>query len=619
LIVTDIANNALCYGQNGTATVTVISGGTPTFDIIWDDFTGDFTNNNIPPDTNFGYTVTDNNLCSASGSVFITQPAEIEITLNATNVSCYGGSDGNAEVSNVTGGTGTISFEWNNLIASPINPSITANNYSVVGTDINGCSGSESISVYEPSELILTLYATPANCGIFGGTVTASASGGTPNYSFSWSEPGTDITISDLDPGTYTCYLTDNNDCFTSQDIEVGISGNIQAVISVVQPISCYGDSNGIIEGSSPNGENPIFFDWEPQSSSQTVSNLAAGTYILTVTDSWGCTGSTNFNLTEPEAININPIITNVSCYGESNGSIQVSASNGTPPYSYIWNGSNETNPLDSITAGDYELIVTDYNLCSLSKSYTISQPDELTLDIISHNVTCYGLIDGAILSAANGGTTPYTYTIFNGIQYSEGESHGNLPAGLYTTNVVDNNGCIATSEVSIVAPSELSASLMAYDPSCIGNNDGYIEINAVGGTAPYLFGWNENYLDFPLLSGLSDGNYEVSVRDSNNCVINLGNIILSDNPVDCIKIPNAFTPNGDGINDTWIIENIELFPGARVFVYNRWGQELWVGYPGDEWDGIYNDKIVPAGVYLYIINLYNGTNAYTGTVSIVH
>ena len=140
-----------------------------------------------------------------------------------------------------------------------------------------------------------------------------------------------------------------------------------------------------------------------------------------------------------------------------------------------------------------------------------------------------------------------------------------------------------------------------------------------MGGTAPYYFAWEQNLIDIPMISGLIQGTYNITVMDANDCRYVFNPLVLTDVDVDCITIPNAFTPNGDGINDTWVIENIHLFPGAYLYVYNRWGQELWVGRPGDEWDGRYNNKFVPAGTYLYILNLYNGTPPYTGTVTIVY
>jgi gliding motility-associated-like protein len=227
--------------------------------------------------------------------------------------------------------------------------------------------------------------------------------------------------------------------------------------------------------------------------------------------------------------------------------------------------------------------------------------------------------MDGAVSMSATGGTNPYSFSFTNGEQVVNGPMHTGMPAGTYSLFVDDNNGCHDETNILILEPAELTASYFTQNPSCIGNRDGFIEISVMGGTEPYLFGWNDYVIDIPIISGLTQGNYEVQIIDSNNCVYSFNTITLTDMDVDCIKIPNAFTPNGDGPNDTWIIENIELFSGAYMYVYNRWGQELWVGRPGDEWDGQYNGKFVPAGTYLYIINLYDGSKPYTGTVTVIY
>jgi gliding motility-associated-like protein len=164
-----------------------------------------------------------------------------------------------------------------------------------------------------------------------------------------------------------------------------------------------------------------------------------------------------------------------------------------------------------------------------------------------------------------------------------------------------------------------MSATFISSSPSCIGNNDGYVQISVIGGTEPYLFGWNNSFIDIPYITGLINGEYNIVVTDANNCLVNLGTTILIDEQVDCIKIPNAFTPNSDGVNDTWIIENIDIFPGSYTFVYNRWGQEMYVGRPdGEPWDGKFNSKYVPVGTYLYVINLFNGTPPYVGIVTVM-
>lgn len=124
----------------------------------------------------------------------------------------------------------------------------------------------------------------------------------------------------------------------------------------------------------------------------------------------------------------------------------------------------------------------------------------------------------------------------------------------------------------------------------------------------------------FLLLLLFKQGFYNLRVIDANNCIKELNNTQLSDIQVDCITIPNAFTPNGDNVNDTWEINNIEKFPDAIIQVYNRWGQAMYYASPDDEnWNGVYNGKLVPAGSYVYMINLYNGKKSYTGTVTVVH
>ncbi|MCF0206105.1 MAG: gliding motility-associated C-terminal domain-containing protein, partial [Bacteroidales bacterium] len=136
----------------------------------------------------------------------------------------------------------------------------------------------------------------------------------------------------------------------------------------------------------------------------------------------------------------------------------------------------------------------------------------------------------------------------------------------------------------------------------------------------PYLFGWDSFYGDEPLLTGLRQGLYTVHVVDANNCNYEVTSIVLTDIAGDCIKIPNVFTPNADGVNDTWEIEHIDMFPDAKIYVFNRWGQLLHGANGSDEpWDGTINGHKVPAGTYMYIVDLHQKTEAYKGTVTILY
>ncbi|MCF0207043.1 MAG: gliding motility-associated C-terminal domain-containing protein, partial [Bacteroidales bacterium] len=167
--------------------------------------------------------------------------------------------------------------------------------------------------------------------------------------------------------------------------------------------------------------------------------------------------------------------------------------------------------------------------------------------------------------------------------------------------------------------PAKLKANVDVTSPSCIGNNDGMLEISATGGTQPYNYSCNERVTDLPMVSSLYQGVYAVVVTDANGCTFRT-NAYIEDSEADCLRIPNVFTPNSDGINDTWEIDNLHMFPDADIFIFNRWGQ-LMYSAKGNEagWDGLIKGHIVPAGVYTYIIDLHTSSEIYQGTVTIVY
>lgn len=258
--------------------------------------------------------------------------------------------------------------------------------------------------------------------------------------------------------------------------------------------------------------------------------------------------------------------------------------------------------------------------MCAKAETIEVTQPDRLVLESNVKTISCHGKTDGSIALNAIGGTEPYSFSIIMNDNFHSGNYLSGLPAGTYSLEVSDANGCLANNTIQLVEPEEFTSSYNVGMPSCNGNNDGFIEISAMGGTKPYMYGWDSYYSDVPMITGLRQGQYTISVVDANKCTYQVASIMLTDMAGDCIKIPNVFTPNGDGVNDTWIIENIEMFPDATVYVFNRWGQMLYKGTGNDEpWDGSYRGHYVPAGTYLYIVDLYQKTEAYKGTVTIIY
>ena len=226
-------------------------------------------------------------------------------------------------------------------------------------------------------------------------------------------------------------------------------------------------------------------------------------------------------------------------------------------------------------------------------------------------------------ISEAAGGTPPYEYSIQHiNSNMIGGPTFDGLGAGIYSINVSDANKCTATISTAIHEPEQIKVTPIITSPSCKGGRDGSIEIDVTGGIAPYTYAWANTDNETNLMSDLVQGTYSITVTDANECRVVVNAIALVDHMSECIKIPNVFTPNEDGVNDTWVIENIWMFPEAYIYIYNRWGQLIYEGRGTDEpWDGRYRGHYVPSGTYMYIVNLENleKDRAYTGTVTILY
>jgi gliding motility-associated-like protein len=308
-------------------------------------------------------------------------------------------------------------------------------------------------------------------------------------------------------------------------------------------------------------------------------------------------------------------------CFGSNDGSATAIVNGGFEPYSFLWSTNDTSQSIINMSSGTYYLTVTDINSCSETGQVQINEPaNPLNLNIAISNISCSGENDGYINSQAIGGTPPYTYYWQYNEYTSTSTNLNNLYADNYNLIVTDANDCIFDTLVRVSEPAPIDATFNFGNPSCIGNNDGFIELAVIGGTEPYLFEWNGGASPIEYLEGLIQGTYTVTITDENGCLYELNPIYLEDVDEDCIRIPNAFTPNSDGINDTWIIENLDMFPNAYIHVYNRWGQQLFEAKGSDDpWDGTYNGKFVPTGTYIYLIELFNGSKPYTGTISVVY
>ena len=366
----------------------------------------------------------------------------------STNVSCFGGATGAIDLT-ATGGTAAYSFNWGGGITTEDLNGLSAGTYTVTVTDANGCSTTSSAIITQPvSGLNVSGVGTNVSCsGSSTGTITLSVSGGTAPYSFDWGVGVTTQNISGLVAGTYTVTVTDNNGCINVSSVTVGTNSGTLSATAGTTAATCLA-ADGSATAIPANGNAPYIYLWNNGSTNATLNNLTAGTYNVTVTDTDGCTTVATATVTALNGgLNASANASNAVCTA-SNGSIDLTLTGGTTPYSYNW--SNATNAEDPIglSAGTYTVTATDVNGCTAVISSTVgTDASNISVSATSTDVTSGN--DGAIDITVSGATAPITYLWSNG---ATTEDLNGLNQGNYTVTVTDGNGCDAVQTVTVNA-----------------------------------------------------------------------------------------------------------------------------------------------------------------------
>jgi gliding motility-associated-like protein len=296
---------------------------------------------------------------------------------------------------------------------------------------------------------------------------------------------------------------------------------------------------------------------------------------------------------------------TNPACYGSANGTINLTMSGGSSPYSFNWNTGATTEDLNGLSAAVYSVLVTDQNGCMDSAVISLSQPQPLSNVPTFQDVLCHGANTGFIVSHVSGGTSPYNYYWSNGSQSANAVF---LTAGVYTVTVVDYHGCAVKDTVKISEPDALTLDLNSpelipgYNISYYMGNDGSVDLTVSGGVAPYWYAWS-NGASTEDISNLSANAYTVLVKDANGCSAS-GTIGL-DQP-STVAMPTAFSPNNDGHNDNFIVHGADDSSDNLLTIFNRWGNIVYQqqNYT-DQWKG-HNNKgeELPDGTYFAIMEI---------------
>ncbi len=575
-------------GTDGAASITP-GGGTPPYIFAWSGaLSGYFSTDEDPVDMPadiYSLTITDSRGCNQlfTNLLTITEPPLLNLVLDGTtDLSCFGGNDGSASVT-VEGGVPPYTFSWSGDATGHTSGSedpvdLVADTYDLTITDSNGCTYdyNDLVTINEPDDLVVNLdNVVNVDChGESTGAINITPSGGTPPYTFAWNGTGgfaaTTEDIADLAQGTYSLVITDDNGCSRNYTDLATVAENAAIVATfTITDVSCHGADNGAIDATVSGGTPSYTFNWTGPSgftaATEDVTDLAPGSYMLTVTDLLGCVQAMPAQpVNEPTSITASATSVDIDCNGAGNGSADLTVSGGTPGYVIAWTGPSGftavTEDISNLEAGDYSVTITDANNCIVpfSNIVTILEPDAIQVTPVKTDISCGGLPNGAIDITVTGGTPPYSFawTGPSGFSSTQEDISG-LEAGSYSLTITDGNGCITAFPdlETIVAPSSVSVTVDAYqDVLCNGETNGSIEISVTGGTPPYGFSWSNSSGELVSTdedpTGLGAGTYTLNVIDQNSCSFMFFNLVtIADPPlllVDNIAVTDVTGCPGD-------------------------------------------------------------------------
>ncbi len=515
-----------CSSSTDGAVSFEVSGGAAPYAFSWENTTTDSINTNLTSGT-YPVTITDSNNCTHLDTIALMAPNGIIFDSALTEIDCNNATTGSIAAI-ASGGTGTLSYAWNDGTTDSLLTNIGAGDYMVTISDESNCTETASFTLTNPAPVDFSISSSAASCfNTTDGTATVSPNG--DNYTYLWSNDSTSSTITNLIPGDYFVTVSDENACTTSDTVTVMSTPEIVLSPTIIDN-ACNNSSTGSISIDATGGTGTLEYTWDTGNIGNTIFDLPAGIYVVTVSDSNSCMATDSLTVNQPDVIEISSTIIPVGCNGESSGSIDISTAGGSGEYSYNWDNSATSEDLNNLSVGSYTVLVTDGNNCTAQSTFEVTQSTLIASSFDVESVGCFGESSGSIISSVNGGQLPYSYL------WSNGGSEANLfdiAGGQYTLTVTDASNCSSTFDVEVPQPDGIiEGETTQNDISCFNSNDGVITINATGGTSPYLYSINGN--DFSTsntFTGLTPSDYLIFIEDANGCIASLPNSVILEEP----------------------------------------------------------------------------------------
>ncbi|MFH0894473.1 MAG: choice-of-anchor L domain-containing protein [Bacteroidota bacterium] len=613
--LTATASNDTAFCSGGSAVLNVNhTGGTSPYSYLWSNGS---TSNTIlvTPAVTTTYTVTVNDNCTHSSidQVVVTvNPIPVASIADQTDAAC------NLSNGSATAAGGTT-YLWSNGTPFATAGSLAPGTYTCTVTS-SGCSSTVSVTITSPPVATLAMSSTEEYCGHADGTATCTPSiAGT--YSYLWSNGQSTQTITGLSANTYSVTVTDANGCTINGSVNVINQSGITLTFPNVVMETCT-NSNGSITSNAVGGALPYTYTWSNGSNATSIVNLVAGNYTLTLSDAGGCTVVLSQNITNsPGPVVSIASVTNAYC-STASGSVMLTVSGGTAPLMYAWSSGQSTQNLTNVNGGNYSVVITDANGCTASADTSLLSFDAPVVSVSSVTSTC-DQSNGMAQANVSGGTGIYSYLWSNGQITS---AIIGLSQGTYTVSVNDGNCEVIASVVVAGTPTPVAAFHVTPPTAALAENlftcfDGSTNASS----------WNWDFGDGavsndqnPEHSYAAAGTYAITLAVSNDagCTDTARYILLVKEDY-AIWVPNAFTPDADGMNDLFGPKGVGWdVPEYNFYVYNRWGEILYhTTNVNHQWDGKYKGRDIEGGVYVWLVLIKekDGKNRkYSGHVTLL-
>lgn len=621
----DSLRPATCsMGADGAVEMSV-NGGSPPYTYRWSHGPVDEDLASIA----FGdylFTVSDSRDCPAT--VPVTVPKRNQLTVSALKVlSSCGNNDGQIHLQS-SGAIGSPSYLWSDGQTTATASNLEAGAYSVLVSDAECTINKTFLLASAGTDLSLSVGTSGTDCGLSTGGANASVlSGGVPPFSWLWSDGQTTASAVGLPASRHWVQVEDSAGCKQLSFAVVEEDPASLGLSAALTPPSACGLHDGSLSLSAGFGTPPYSIDWNTGASGSSLTALPAGIYQAVVSDAASCTDTLRVALSDV-AIAFSETGSPVDC-GAANGSLSISAIGGTAPLDFTWSHGVDGPSPSMLSGASYTLVLQDGNGCRSFYNTALEQPGGILACAAVQGISCTALDDGAIDISVEEGLAPFSYSWSTG---ASSEDLSGLVPGTYTIDILDAADCVVQGpmplgdgcKLPLDAVDDLAAPIEGLPSTVVVlSNDSYPDRPDIFVELVDLpvYGTSVLESDFSVTYTQPEGNPQPDSFTYRLCngfgLCDTATVFLD--VLAQFQLPDAFSPNGDGINDRFEIRGIDAYPSNTLTVFNRWGDRVFLrrGYLG-EWAGTdASGKPLPDGTYFFTLDLGDGSAVLNGPLEI--